>query len=213
MIIFPLAFYFEFEQYVFCIKKLLGGLQMSKIAIITGSTRDNRVNLQVAEYLLNFAQTNFPDHQFEIVDIKEYDLPTFNEAMPPGFTTERNHPNVKRFSQKISESDGFIFVTPEYNRATSSSLKNAIDSLYHEWNHKPAGIASYGGQLGASAATSLRSILANLKVATVASQATFSIMTDFENMAAFKPAEYHAGSIKGLFEDILLWSKAFESIR
>ena len=99
---------------------------MSKIAIVTGSTRDTRVNLQVAEYLLKFAQENFADHTFELVDIKEYDLPILNEALPPAFTTERNHPNVKRFSEKIQEFDGYIFVTPEYNRATSPSLKKCF---------------------------------------------------------------------------------------
>lgn len=186
---------------------------MSKIAIVTGSTRDSRVNLQVAEYLLKFAQENFADHTFELVDIKEYDLPILNEALPPAFTTERNHPNVKRFSEKIQEFDGYIFVTPEYNRATSPSLKNALDSLYHEWNNKAAGIASYGGQLGASAAFGLRPVLANLKLATVASQATFSLMTDFKNMSDFQPADYHANSIKALFEDVLLWAQAFASIR
>ena len=88
-----------------------------------------------------------------------------------------------------------------------------MDSLYHEWNNKAAGIASYGGQLGASAAFGLRPALANLKLATVASQATFSLMTDFKNMSDFQPADYHANSIKALFEDVLLWAQAFASIR
>lgn len=186
---------------------------MTKIALVTGSTRDNRVNRQVADYLLDFAVKNYPDHLFEIVDIKEYDLPTFNEPTPPGFTTERNHPSVKKFSDKIQEFDGYIFVTPEYNRGITSSLKNALDSLFFEWNNKSAGIASYGGQLGAQAAMSLRPILANLKLASVSSQATFSIMTDFVNMSEFKPADYHAGSIKSLFDDVILWAKALKTIR
>lgn len=186
---------------------------MSKIGIITGSTRDARVNLQVAEYLKNFAEEKFSDHQFEIVDIKEYDLPAFNEAIPPAYATERADSQVAKFAEKISSLDGYVFVTPEYNRGITSGLKNAIDSLAHEWHNKPAGISSYGGQLGAQAAMSLRPILANLKLATVSSQTTFSIMTDFENMQTFKPADYHAGNIEALFADVLLWAKAFASIR
>lgn len=186
---------------------------MSKIGIITGSTRDTRVNLQVAQYLKDFAQEKFADHEFEIVDIKDYQLPEFNEAIPPAYATERADANVAKFAEKISSLDGFVFVTPEYNRGITSGLKNALDSLSHEWHNKPAGIASYGGQLGAQAAMSLRPILANLKMASVSSQATFSIMTDFENMQTFKPAAYHAGNIEALFADVLLWAKAFETIR
>lgn len=186
---------------------------MSKIGIITGSTRDTRVNLQVAQYLRDFAQKSFQDHEFEIVDIKSYQLPEFNEAVPPAHTKNRQNLQVAKFSQKISSFDGYVFVTPEYNRGITSGLKNALDSLAHEWHNKAAGIASYGGQLGAQAAMSLRPILANLKLATVSSQATFSIISDFENRQIFKPAEYHTETIKALFMDVLLWSKAFESIR
>lgn len=32
--------------------------------------------------------------------------------------------------KKVSELDGFIFVTPEYNKAVTSGLKDAIDYLY-----------------------------------------------------------------------------------
>jgi NAD(P)H-dependent FMN reductase len=41
--------------------------------------------------------------------------------------------------RKIASLDAYIFVTPEYNHATSAALKNAIDFLYHEWNNKAAG--------------------------------------------------------------------------
>ena len=36
---------------------------------------------------------------------------------------------------KISEFDGYIFVTPEYNHSTSGVLKNAIDYIHGEWNN------------------------------------------------------------------------------
>jgi NAD(P)H-dependent FMN reductase len=41
-----------------------------------------------------------------------------------------------------------VFVTPEYDHATSGALKNAIDFLFAEWGNKAAGFVSYGGASG-----------------------------------------------------------------
>jgi hypothetical protein len=57
--------------------------------------------------------------------------------------SSKSHP--KTWSQKIASLDAYIFVTPEYNHATSAALKNAIDFLFHEWNNKAAGFVGYGG--------------------------------------------------------------------
>ena len=59
--------------------------------------------------------------------------------------------HTKTWSDKIASLDAFIFVTPEYNHATSAALKNAIDFLFHEWNNKAAAFVGYGGAGGARA--------------------------------------------------------------
>jgi NAD(P)H-dependent FMN reductase len=41
---------------------------------------------------------------------------------------------VQRWTAAIAQSDGFVFVTPEYNYGPSAVLKNAIDWVYPEWN-------------------------------------------------------------------------------
>ena len=48
------------------------------------------------------------------------------------------------WSALVEGSDAFVFVTPEYNHAFNAALKNAIDYLHAEWQHKAAGIVSYG---------------------------------------------------------------------
>lgn len=50
------------------VKTILGGINMVKIGIITGSTRDSRVNIQVAEWVKSIAD-NRADAEFELVDI------------------------------------------------------------------------------------------------------------------------------------------------
>ncbi|KAJ8098144.1 hypothetical protein POJ06DRAFT_239880 [Lipomyces tetrasporus] len=56
------------------------------------------------------------------------------------FTKEHN----KRWSAKISEVDGYIFVTPEYSSNVPGSIKNGIDYLYNELWGKPAMVVTYG---------------------------------------------------------------------
>ena len=58
------------------------------------------------------------------------------------------HDVVKKWTSQIAASDGFIFVTPEYNYGPSAVLKNAIDWVYPEWNRKAAAFVSYGSAMG-----------------------------------------------------------------
>ncbi len=185
---------------------------MVKIGIITGSTRDARVNLQVAEWVKSIADQR-TDVEFELVDIKEYNLPTFNEPVPAIMSQDYQAPEAKVWSEKISELDGFVFVTPEYNRAITSGLKDAIDYLYVEWNNKAAGIVSYGSSLGATAANNLRLILTVPKVATVSTQPGLSLFTDFEEMSVFKPAPFHEETVQTMLNEVVAWSTALKTIR
>ena len=188
---------------------------MTKIGIITGSVREGRVNLQVAEWVKELAdKLNIDDAEFEIVDIKDYELPLFNEAMPPAMANKQyTSEDINRWSQKVDSLDGFIFITPEYNKSTSTVLKSQIDYLGPEFGNKPAGIVGYGSTLGVAATQSLRQILANYNVATVGHFGAFSLFTDFENMSTFKPAEVHTATIEAVVTTTTNWAKAFKTIR
>ncbi|SES25463.1 NADPH-dependent FMN reductase [Psychrobacillus sp. OK032] len=185
---------------------------MIKIGIITGSTRDSRVNIQVAEWVKSIADKR-TDVEFELVDIKDYNLPRYNESVPAIMTQDYQTPEAHPWSKKISELDGFVFVTPEYNKAVTSGLKDAIDYLYVEWNNKAAGIVSYGSTLGVTAANNLRLILTVPAVATVRTQPAFSLFTDFENMSTFKPAPFHEETVQNMLNEVVAWSTALKTIR
>lgn len=187
---------------------------MVKIGIITGSTRDARVNLQVAKWVESIAAKRADlDAEFELVDIKEYNLPQFNEPIPAIMSTDYQAPEAQAWSEKINDLDGFVFVTPEYNKGITSGLKDAIDYLYPEWNHKAAGIVSYGSTLGVTAANDLRLILSVPKVATVGTHAALSLFTDFEEMTTFKPAPFHQETINKLLDEVVAWSTGLKTIR
>jgi len=86
---------------------------------------------------------------------------------------EENAPAVWiEFRSRLRDVDGYIFVTPEYNRSVPAALKNAIDigsrpSGKNSWNGKPGAVVSVTpGSLGGFGANHhLRQSLSVLNVA------------------------------------------------
>src|ERR1700752_98569 len=114
-----------------------GELDMLRVGIILGSTRPGRKGETVARWVYEIARSR-GDAGFEVVDIEDYGLPLLDEPAAP-VLGQYSHDHTKAESAKIPSFDAFVFVTPEYNHATSGALKNAIDYLYKEWNNKAAG--------------------------------------------------------------------------
>src|SRR3989441_7392089 len=134
-----------------------GNSDMLRVAIIVGSTRPGRKGDAVARWVYEIAGSRV-DAEFELVDIKEYDLPLLDEPISAIFGQYSND-HTKAWSAKIASFDAFLFVTPEYNHATSGALKNAIDYLYKEWNNKAAGFVGYGGAGRTRAVENLRLLM------------------------------------------------------
>jgi len=183
---------------------------MIKIGIIIGSTRPGRVGEEVAKWAYALAKER-KDAEFELVDIKDYNLPLLDEPKPAA-TQEYSKEHTQKWSAKINELDGFIFVTPEYNHSTSAALKNALDFLYNEWTNKAAGFISYGSIGGARAVEALRPIMAQFKIADVREQVMLFLSDDFENGIP-KPKQRHEKGLSTLFDQVVAWSTAMKSLR
>ncbi len=184
---------------------------MIKVAVIIGSTRPGRKGAAVAKWVYDIAK-NRSDAEYELVDIKDFNLPVLDEPVPPAMG-QYSQEHTKIWSQKIASFDGYIFVTPEYNHSTSGALKNAIDYLYKEWNNKAAGFVAYGSAGGTRAVEHLRLIMGELQVADVRGQVALSLMTDFENFSVFKPASYHEKTLNTMFEQVVSWATALKTLR
>lgn len=121
-----------------------------KIQLIIGSTRQGRVAPQFAAWVEAQVAKN-SDIELEVIDLKEWNLPFLDAPIPPLYAAV-DTPEAKAWVAKVAEADGFIFLSPEYNRSISAPLKNAFDYTVNEWR-KPALIATYGhvdGGVGAS---------------------------------------------------------------
>jgi NAD(P)H-dependent FMN reductase len=158
----PLALYIR----IFKVQIFQGDIMNNpKIAIIIGSTRDMRLGEQVADYL-NKVASKRDDMDFDVVDLRDYPLPLFNEIASNAHVPSQNEVALK-WQSKIDQYDGYIFVTAEYNNSITAALKNALDYAYPEWNRKPAAMFSYGSAGGARAVQHLRDICVELQMAPV----------------------------------------------
>jgi len=182
-----------------------------KIAIILGSTRPGRNGKAVADWVVAQAKGR-AGAAYELVDLLDYPLPHLDEPRPPSMGQYEGE-HTELWSRKISAYDGFVFVTPEYNHSTSGVLKNAIDYLYAEWNNKAAAFVGYGKIGGARAIEHLRSISAELQLADVRQQLSFSLFTDFENFSTFNPSPRQHDLAATMFDQLEAWAGALRELR
>jgi NAD(P)H-dependent FMN reductase len=138
--------------------------------------------------------------------------------VPPSSPGRARYENevVKRWTAEIAASDGFVFVTPEYNYGPAAVLKNAIDWVYPEWNRKAAAFVSYGGALGARSVQQLREVAIELQIAPVRSSVHIPVATLW--------AHYQGGDVdkglaeletpaKVLIDDLLWWTATLKTAR
>ncbi|GAM17386.1 hypothetical protein SAMD00019534_005610, partial [Acytostelium subglobosum LB1] len=122
----------------------------SSVGVIVGSSRTQRVGMAIAKWFVETSKLT-DQHTVEIIDLAEWNLPLYDEAMPPmmlkgEYTTEAG----KKWAAKIGSLDSFIILSPEYNLGYPAALKNAIDYLYGEWQKKPVMVVTYGYSTGGS---------------------------------------------------------------
>ena len=184
---------------------------MLNVGIIIGSTRPGRKAEAVARWVFDIASRR-SDASFEVVDIADYNLPLLDEAVPP-MMNQYEKPHTKTWAAKIATFDAFVFVTPEYNHATSGALKNAIDFLFREWNDKAAGFVGYGGVGGVRAVENLRLVMGEIKIAAVRAQVALSLYDDFEQFSMLKPRPRQEKAVNAMLDDLVPWGEALRAMR
>lgn len=141
--------------------------QTLRIPVIVGSTREGRFSDTAAKWIAGRLE-QFPDVSAPIIDLRDYDLPFFNEPVGPSMKqAPYTHPEVVRFTEEINKGDVFVIVAPEYNRGPTAVLKNAMDWVFQEWNKKPVAFVSYGSVGGARAVEQLRLNAIELQMAPI----------------------------------------------
>lgn len=133
-----------------------------KIAVLIGSTRDSRFADKPAKWLMKHLETR-EEMEFELVDLRDFDLPLFNEVASSLYVPSQDQ-NAIKWQKKIAEFDGYIALTTEYNHALPGAIKNALDQAYNEWVRKPMAAMGYGGLGAARAVEQLRNVAVALQM-------------------------------------------------
>ena len=190
---------------------------MTLISVIVGSTRENRFSEKPAKWIWQHLKKR-PAVDARLVDLRDFPMPFFDQPASPAMPGRPPylHEVVQRWTAAIAQSDGFIFVTPEYNYGTSAVLKNAIDWVYPEWNRKAAGFVSYGSAMGARSVQQLRETLIEVQVAPIRTSVHIPVATLW---AHYTGGDVEAGLAEleapatAMIDDLLWWTAALKTAR
>ena len=190
---------------------------MTVISVIVGSTRQGRFSEKPAQWIFQRLK-NRGGVDARLLDLRDFPMPFFDQPVPPAMPGRPAYENevVKKWTAEIARSDGFIFVTPEYNYGPSAVLKNALDWVYPEWNRKAAAFVSYGSAMGARGVQQLRLTAIELQLAPVRSSVYIPVATLW---AHFQGGDVDAGltelegAAKTMIDDLLWWTAALKTAR
>lgn len=181
-----------------------------KIGVLTSTNRDSRVGLKVAEWFIASAKASGSPMDFELVDI--VDLPFFNERNLPS-QAEYETEVLKSWSAKIKQYDGFVIVQAEYNHMPPAPIKNALDSLFHEWTRKAVGFVGYGSNGAESSIMFMRPFVSYLNMMPI--RETVRIIKAHEAIDdnGVPQAKYVLGDINRFLSELEWWVSTLKAGR
>jgi NAD(P)H-dependent FMN reductase len=139
-------------------------LRDAHIEVIVGTDREGRFSEKAAAWIES-RLAGRDDLRLEIVDLRDYPMPFYDQARPPAYGHREYAPDVARWAGKVDEADGYLVVTAEYNHGYPALLKNALDHAFPEFNRKPISFVGYGNVGGARAIEQLRLVSVELEMA------------------------------------------------
>jgi NAD(P)H-dependent FMN reductase len=185
-----------------------------RIGIIVGSTRPGRFADHPAKWINEIAAKR-DEFDVELLDLRDWPLPLFNEKISPGWGPSED-PTAQKWQKKIDSLDGFIVVAAEYNRGPTAALKNALDYAYKEWNKKPIAFVGYGGVGAARAIEQLRLHAVELQMAPIRAGVHILgpvYMDVMKGEKTLNDFDYLGQAAKDMLDQFVWWLRALKSAR
>ncbi|MDL2232686.1 NAD(P)H-dependent oxidoreductase [Ruminococcaceae bacterium OttesenSCG-928-L11] len=151
------------------------------IGVLVGSERKNGYSLQMARAVSAMMPEPFRMHPISLGQLAMFNQNYDDEGAVP--------PEWEELRQTVARMDGFLFVTPEYNRSVTPLLKNALDIAsrpygQNRWSEKPCALISLSpGSMGGFGAS--RHLLQCLS---------------FLNLYVLPQPEMYIGNVAALFD-------------
>lgn len=182
---------------------------MNKLAIITTSTRPQRLGATVAGWVQAVAQEVAAADgkiEVELIDLAAMELPFLDEPAPAAMVEQQYaNEHTQIWSQRVAAADGFVFILPEYNHSYPASIKNAIDYLFTEWAYKPLAMVSYGGSKAVGwGAKHLRTVAGELRMYDVREYVLIPDCYErLDSNGNFHPLEYQVEDARRMIAEVI----------
>ena len=135
-----------------------------KLLAIGGSTRAASRTLITMRAILATAS----DHGIDatIASVRDLALPVYDDDIP---ATEQPQALLHLIEQ-VREADAYLICSPTYHGSVAGSVKNVLDSLHIThgqddayFNHRPVGLAAYGGPSAINVVNALQPIVRSMR--------------------------------------------------
>ncbi|QKG23612.1 NADPH-dependent FMN reductase [Actinomadura verrucosospora] len=177
-----------------------------RVAVITASTREGRFGPTVTAWFAEQAARR-DDLVLDLVDVADAPPPSrLGAPVPDGFDET---------TRKLQAADAFVVVACEYNHSFPGTLKNLIDSHFHEWRAKPVAFVSYGGVSGGLRSVEhLRGVFAELHAVTMRDTVSFHApWNGFGEDGRPVDAAGAGAAAKGMLDQLAWWGHALRDAR
>lgn len=186
----------------------------TKVGIISGSVRKNSLGTKIFDYLRS-VMPNTNDVTFEWINLADFNLPMFGlDQMPLGGEACDLDVEQERWIETIERQDGLAIISPEYDHAIPGSLKNAIDYIGTQVDHKPLQIITYshsadGGMMAAESMVEIFQMLRMMVLPKpVLLRKAHEYFDDEGNFIVAAPgAEYFSKKLEAGFDELVFYSR------
>jgi NAD(P)H-dependent FMN reductase len=186
---------------------------MPKLHVILASTRPGRAGEPIADWFVSRAREHGA-FDVELLDLADIALPMMDEPNHPRLR-RYEHQHTKDWSATINAADAVVMVTPEYNYGYPAPLKNAIDYLHFEWQHKPVAFVSYGGvAAGTRAVQQLKQVVTTLKMFPLFEAVSIPFHTQFiDDEGVLQANDVMEGAASAMLDELVLVEESLRGRR
>jgi len=178
------------------------------IPVVLGTAREGRQSIKVAKFVHTELLAR-KSVETELIDVIDYSFP---RTVP----SWEKHDTAKRWRDVVSRADGFIIVTPEYNRGYPGELKQLLDSAYEEYEKKPVALVGVSdGRFGGSATIAhITPVLVELGLVVLRGAVRVSHVDElFDEKDVLKEPELYQKSLAKLFDSLMWYTRALKEAR
>ena len=184
-----------------------------RIGIVLASVREGRRGEGFAKWIHALAA---PKCSAELIDLRDWPLPAYSHKQQ-ATTAEAAYASDSlegRWRDLVKGLDGFVIVTPEYNRGYPGHLKNAIDALYPAWNRKAIAFVTYGGfAAGSRAAEQLALVAIEARMVPIRDQVNLRLIGLPTDEHGAPTEEMHKKRAEALIDELVWMTRVLREAR